>query len=277
MTSLPWAEGVVGVNVGYAKGMRRIRERVAISRTFGVRQTARCAAAVVATRLASRWEHLVAPNGQPLRMSMAAGDWGALHEIYGADEYALPASAEQLPVRTVLDFGANAGLASLYFGMKYSDARVLAFEPIPAIHARLRRNTSTMPNVECFPHAVCASDRRLVFNVAGMSSTSLDSGSSGETVEVQGVDIFEQLSHVGAEGPFLLKLDIEGGEYELFADPRIDDLLALTNIVFFEAHRFGPESDERFPAVYETLAHHFPHVKLLRAFPGWAAVYLAHR
>ncbi len=110
-----------------------------------------------------------------------------------------------------------------------------------------------------------------------MSSSSLDAGSSGVTVEVSGVDIFDELGRLGAQGPYLLKLDIEGGEYELFADPRMDDLLARTNIVFFEVHRFGPKSDERFPAVYETLARHFPHVTLLRAVAGWAAVYLAHR
>lgn len=145
--------------MGYATGLRRIRDRAATARTFGIRQTVRCLAAVAATRLASRWGHLSAPNGQAVRLSFADGDWGALQEIYGSGEYDLLAAAARLPVRTVLDFGANVGLASLYFAMKYSDARVLAFEPIPAIYSRLLKNTNAMPNVECHQRAVCATDR----------------------------------------------------------------------------------------------------------------------
>ncbi|WP_316976532.1 FkbM family methyltransferase [Shumkonia mesophila] len=66
----------------------------------------------------------------------------SVHEIFsedlGAHGLALPAAG------TFLDVGANIGLFSLYLRDRCPQARIVAFEPMPAVFAALERNLAAM-------------------------------------------------------------------------------------------------------------------------------------
>ena len=254
--------------------------RFRIARTFGVGQTLRYMAAVALFRVLKPMQRQKAPNGQVIDVDAMGNpdyEFRTLFELYAGDEYVIPEAASQLPIRTVLDFGANIGLAALWFNMRYPDARILSFEPVFHQFRKLAANTSAMPNVEIFQEAVCAADQKLRFEAAGAGSSSVGVSNSPLSFEVEGVDIFRRLESVGAEGPFLFKLDIEGGEYSLFEDARIDAVLEKTNIAFIELHRFGSETDVLASEIHRKLQIHFPVVKVLQVQPSVNAVLLAHR
>ena len=106
---------------------------------------------------------------------MSAFDEVFLREVYGN---ALRPPLGPAPV--VIDIGANAGFFSLQVFARHPDARVIAFEPLPAHVALLRRQLERNPGLDLTidPRAVCASagtveirfDPRDEFSVAASTS-----------------------------------------------------------------------------------------------------------
>ena len=268
---------VAGQESGWSESVAKFR----LMRTFGLVQTLKFFTAIAIMRTFKKFQQMRCPNGQVIEIS-ATGEPDdeqlALFEIFAWDEYKLPEEVKALPISTVLDFGANVGMASLYFKMTYPDVRILAYEALFHHYRRAVANTKELQNVEVMCNAVCTSTQILHFVAAGPGSRT----ASGDTrkqvlAPVEGIDIFEDLSAKGAQGPFLLKLDIEGGEYDLFADDRMPALLAKTNIAFIELHRISPECDAKAAAIIELLTKEFRVVTTLRTISEWATVLLVHR
>lgn len=255
--------------------------KVRLMRTFGLGQTLKFFTAIAIMRTFKHFQKMRCPNGQVIEIS-ATGEPDdeqlGLFEIFAWDEYKLQDEARALPISTVLDFGANVGMASLYFKMTFPDVRVLAYEALFHHYRKAVANTKDLNNVEVMCKAVCTSTKILHFVAAGPGSRSVRVGTDKQIVApVEGIDIFEELRDREAEGPYLLKLDIEGGEYELFDDYRMNDLLAKTNIAFIELHRLSPECDSKAAAIIEKLRSEFRVVTNLRTIPEWATVLLVHR
>ena len=154
-----------------------------------------------------------------------------LSEI-GLDRIYAPAA--EIPARTIVDLGANVGLATLFLLASHPEARVLAVEADPYLVARLRRNVSGLP-VTVVHAAACASDgeRDLFRSDMHAWGNSLDRlGDVQEAVRVPAATISTLIDQAGFERVDLLKLDIEGAEWEIFdrgVPPRID-------VIIGEAH-----------------------------------------
>lgn len=150
--------------------------------------------------------------------------------------------SEASPV--VLDCGANTGLASLYFKLKWPGARITAFEPNPALRtyldANLRGNGLT--------------DVRLVHAACGLEKGSIDlyiprghSTAASTVKEWPGpgaavrVDVV-RLSDFVVEPVDLLKVDVEGAEWEIVRDLATSGKAQLIRRAVFEYHhRMQPE------------------------------------
>jgi FkbM family methyltransferase len=271
------SDQVAGQESGWSESVAKFR----LMRTFGLGQTLKFFTAIAIMRTFKKFQQMRCPNGQLIEIS-ATGEPDdeqlALFEIFAWDEYKLPEDAKALPISTVLDFGANVGMASLYFKMAFPDVKILAYEALFHHYRRAVANTKDLKNVEVMCNAVCTSTKLLHFVAAGPGSRT----ASGDTrkqvlAPVEGIDVFQDLSARGAQGPFLLKLDIEGGEYDLFDDTRMPGLLAETNIAFVELHRVSPECDAKAAAIIEMLKKEFRVVTILRTISGWATVLLVYR
>jgi len=262
-------------------GLRFQLGKFGISRTFGVVQSLKFFIAIVGMRWLGKFQRMTAPNGQTIEISASGypdDEQLGLFEIFAWGDYKMPDELRSLPIRTVLDFGANVGMASLYFNMQYPNARILAYEALFHHFRRALANTKSLENVEVFCNAVCARSRILHFAAAGPGSTSVPEGDLVYgTAPVEGIDIFEDLESRKAEPPYLLKLDIEGGEYEIFDDPRILKLLDNTNVAFIELHRSSDSSGEKAAEIRALLESKFRVVEMTRCIPGWASVLLAYR
>jgi len=129
---------------------------------------------------------------------------------------------------TVLDAGANIGLASVYFANRFPDARIVAVEPESNNFEMLRMNTRRYPNIRCVRAAVWSragrlgienrDDKSWAFRFSESRATrgEVKATAGDETVEAIDIDHLAERWNQGRAFD-LLKIDIEGAEKEVFA------------------------------------------------------------
>ena len=146
-----------------------------------------------------------------------------LEEVGLEDEYR---PADAIPAGTIVDLGASVGLATLRLLSSHPTARVVAVEADPVLIPRLRENVSDLP-VTVVHAAIAAGAGERQFYRSDMDSwgNSLENTSSRQTpVTVPAVSLTELLDAHGIDDVDLLKLDVEGAEWEIFdgpVDPRV--------------------------------------------------------
>ncbi|HWF56197.1 MAG TPA: FkbM family methyltransferase [Solirubrobacteraceae bacterium] len=152
---------------------------------------------------------------QGLALRVRADDF-VLFEVLGFGGYDID-FAPLGSVATVLDVGANVGLASLYLASKFRDATFFCVEPSGPSHAllveNLQRNAIRARAVRA---AATAEPTRVTVAEGrhpGLTRVSQNAGTAGD--HVAGLTIDALLDAGGFARADLMKLDIEGGEQQL--------------------------------------------------------------
>jgi FkbM family methyltransferase len=165
-----------------------------------------------------------------LRREYDFTEWPAHHAMI-QQAYAELLAAGRKPV--IVDCGANIGLASIWFALRYPRAIVYAVEPEPANFAMLRRNAAPYANI--VPIQAGISDR--VTRVA-LHNPAGEPWACQTEEDAQGgvatVTIADLLAASPSAAPLVVKVDIEGYETSLF---RSNTAWAdATPLVVFEMH-----------------------------------------
>lgn len=163
---------------------------------------------------------------------------------------------------TIVDLGANVGYATVFFALKYPQARILAIEPETENFALLVKNTLALGDrVNRERAAVWYKDGSLGLETEDYDGTPMGAwgarvsdrpGSVRHTVPCWTLSTLYQKYKLAKVD--ILKIDIEGAEKELFTyEPH--SWLAKTEFVIIETHdRFQPGSEQ---AVRTALAREF--------------------
>jgi FkbM family methyltransferase len=173
-----------------------------------------------------------------------------LDEIFSQREYEVPSAVAQALARrrhplTIVDLGANIGLFGAFALARYPDARILAVEADPAnaaLHERViaaNGRESSWTLVEAY----AATAPGTVRFAAGGYTLSHAANTSDETIEVAAMDVFPYLGEAD-----LIKIDIEGGEWAILADPRFRALTAAVIVLEYHADQ-APSADPASDAV----------------------------
>ena len=148
---------------------------------------------------------------------------GALYGIFGDDEYDLTKLLSSVP-ETVLDLGANSGMATVYLQAHYPNARFACVEPDPRNIKLLQKTLASnhlSETVTVFPVAVSANPGQLQLRMGENSTCSaLETSPMHELTDstlVEVTTIPKLLESLGWERINLLKIDIEGTEDELLS------------------------------------------------------------
>jgi FkbM family methyltransferase len=180
-------------------------------------------------------------SGRTVVVRHGTPDVYMLWEVLGRRVYEIPAPARAAlqaagrPVHLV-DLGANIGLFEAFLDGRLPVGEVVAYEPDPANLAMLRRNAEadrTGAAWRVVPAAALDRDGELPFATGRFAESRVpEAGGPPPSTTVPARDVFADLDDAD-----LLKVDIEGGEWPILADPR----LAGTPVraLALEYHRWG--------------------------------------
>lgn len=176
-----------------------------------------------------RYRVRLAGRPQDLWLRTRGGDLFVLHEVFLSRCYDVP-GFDASGAGTIVDLGANVGLASLYLATRAPRARLVCVEPSPANAGLLRRNLAALPNATVVEAAVAAGSGPVAFD-DGHPAWGGRLAAHGPTL-VRGLSMDDLLRETLPVGRVdLLKVDIEGAERELFAGDtgwldRVDRIVA---------------------------------------------------
>src|SRR5262249_46748957 len=133
-------------------------------------------------------------------------------EVFFHEYYRLPLES---PPATILDLGANAGLATVYFGRMYPDARLACVEPVADnLRVLLRNLELNAIRATLFTAAADATDGKVRMALDPMDYghrvASARSRDFRSTIEVDAISVPTILDRLGWQRIGLLKIDIEG-------------------------------------------------------------------
>jgi FkbM family methyltransferase len=143
-----------------------------------------------------------------------SSDIVVLGELIEGGFYEPLAGAAPAGVQTIVDLGANTGLAARWLLRRFPGARLVAVEPQDGNLAVLRRNLDGAP-ASVLGACVGATARRVTMVGAREDGFRMSDGGEGDTAVITMGDVLDEL---GGDRIDVLKVDIEGAEEELFAD-----------------------------------------------------------
>jgi FkbM family methyltransferase len=132
----------------------------------------------------------------------------------------LPAWGEEW---MILDIGAGLGDFSVYAARNHPGRKIAAFEPFSESFALLEDNVRAngIRNVKTFPLAVGARSGPMLLHTSSGAAVQHSTVSSPEadpaaSISVEGITLEEAFRKTGFARCDLLKVDCEGGEYDIF-------------------------------------------------------------
>jgi FkbM family methyltransferase len=185
------------------------------------------------------------PDGtsRPFYHRGSRADQGVLAEIFRNAQYSfshlkrrddLMAQFHRIEKPMIIDGGANIGASAVWFAINYPRAHVVAFEPDPENFELLSANTAGL-DVDARKAAIGGVDGKVSITDPGEGEwgyrTALDATGGCDMFSIAGV-----IERKMAEGytPFIVKVDIEGGEDGLFQEPT--DWVDMTPLIIVELH-----------------------------------------
>ncbi|HMR82371.1 MAG TPA: FkbM family methyltransferase [Niabella sp.] len=161
--------------------------------------------------------------------------YGALEFLHGVKEifidgiYDLKTGSNP----KIIDCGGHIGLSAIYFKYQHPGADIVVFEPDPRNFQMLQENIRAQGyenNIELRNEAVWIEHTELTFFSDASMSSRIATGNESDIVKVKAFRLRDLLT----EEVDLLKLDIEGAEYQVLKD--IKDKFHLLKNIFIEYH-----------------------------------------
>lgn len=154
-------------------------------------------------------------------MVCQVSEFPAFAEVFLAGEYEVPGLVDWDSLHTIVDVGANVGMAALWFASRSPKARIIAVEPGPSALSRLRVNIARNglgERITIKPVALgkAAGRGRLVGSGASVGLR-VEEESERTRGQVPVITLAELVEESGFERVDLLKLDCEGAEYNILS------------------------------------------------------------
>ncbi len=187
--------------------------------------------------------------GSHLSMRIDDSDIRVFKQIFVDNEYDslnLPETAN-----TIVDLGANIGLSALFFLKKYPNAHIIAVEPDTVNFEFMKRNLEDYSNhVALLQAAIWPSDGAVSLVEHDESNEGLgawgyrtETLTEGAEASVSAISIPTLMNQFSMDFIDILKVDIEGAEYELF-EKDYESWLDKVGLIIIETHdRFKPNSE----------------------------------
>ena len=188
-------------------------------------------------------------EGADLSLRIDDSDIRVFKQIFVDNEYDslnLPETA-----KTIIDLGANIGLSALFFIKKFPTSRIVAVEPDAVNFSIMEKNLEKFSkSISFLQAAIWPTDGEVSLveeddDHASLGAwgyrTEASNGNSG--LSVKAVAIPTIMKQYDMDFVDILKVDIEGAEYELF-EKYYEDWIDKVGLIIIETHdRFKPNSE----------------------------------
>jgi len=146
------------------------------------------------------------------------GDIQIFYEIFWRSAYSLP-PAIFIEARTIVDLGAHAGLAALYFRMQSPNAKIYAVEADELNYGILLKNLQVgIESGQVFAlHAAIARENGTMYLQRSILSYNNTVSESVTGLSIRGISMEQLLDDYQITMIDILKIDIEGAETDLFS------------------------------------------------------------
>ncbi len=178
-------------------------------------------------------------------------DWLTFDQIFVNEDYnlkvlkrypellALYNDARLKGTPLIIDAGANIGLSSVYFHHIWPRSQIVAIEPSDENFAVLSRNTKSKPHIHPLLAGIASKSLRLKLvdpeaEHNAFTTELLEPGSEGGITAVTVPELLQSFPTDKGYCPFILKIDIEGAEADLFSE-NVDWIKAFP-ILIIELH-----------------------------------------
>ena len=165
-------------------------------------------------------------------------DFGLLEQIFVRRDYRLDLKGV-VPdnIKTILDLGANVGMAAVYLHKQFPGAQIACVEPSPA-NTELLKKAFTLNGIsgQVFEAAIGAEDGTIDLYLSDQPDCNsvFPSAGSANTVQVRKVSVPSLMKQMGWDHIDLLKLDVEGAEKYIFE--KNNSWLRQVRVITGESH-----------------------------------------
>jgi FkbM family methyltransferase len=174
----------------------------------------------------------------PVWVRLGTTDASVLKQVLLERHYEFPLN---IPVRTIIDAGANIGLSAVYFANRFPHAKIIAVEPDAANFELLTLNISGYTNIRAIKAAIWSEHSTVALSDPGEGSHGIRTQpmSANSVHLVDSLTIDDLIRMEGWDCVDLLKVDIEGAEKVVFSKP--NEWISRVNSVMIEFHeRISP-------------------------------------
>jgi FkbM family methyltransferase len=172
-------------------------------------------------------------------MIMQENDFSSLPQAARVNEIHNRILAEgKKPV--IVDCGGHIGLSALWFASRFPDALIYSVEPDSANFKLLQKNVAAYPNITPVNGGIWNESCRLEVTNPGSGSASFrvremaECGAAGQSTGLRGYSIEEIAAQGKGSELFLVKMDIEGAESQVFKEPT--EWLKTVSVLIIELH-----------------------------------------
>lgn len=182
----------------------------------------------------------VPPNGIQLpflkhrvHLRKAMSDRLMFEQLFLKKEYDIEIPFEP---KTIIDLGANAGFASIFFANRFPEAKIVCLEPDEENYQLTKKNTAAYQNITALKGAIWHKTERLkvVDHGHGEAAYMVEPGGE-DAAAVQAYTVKDIMTLMNITEIDVLKIDIEGAEKEIF-ETGYETWLPFTKVLIAETH-----------------------------------------
>lgn len=145
-----------------------------------------------------------------------------------------------LRIDNIVDCGANVGLAAVYFNSFFTDAKIVSVEASDVNFQLLKNNVCHFDKIIPLHKAIWKNSGTVCIDTNFRDklqwSYSVTDTNNDESEQVSSITINELMQENDMTSIDLLKVDIEGGEKEIFTNIESCKFLEVTKIIAIEIH-----------------------------------------
>ncbi|GAB6391459.1 MAG: FkbM family methyltransferase [Treponematales bacterium] len=178
----------------------------------------------------------------PVYIRNGTTDKYVYEHIFLEKEYAI--KTKRSP-KTIVDAGANIGLASVYFANQFPESQIIAIEPECGNYELLKKNVENYKNIIPLNNALWNTSEEIDLLDTGLGEegfmvTTKDEHHITKTPKhnlknkIKGITIDEIMKNYNFDSIDILKIDIEGSEREVFECS--DGWINKVNAIIIELH-----------------------------------------